>query len=157
MNEDVNILFNSTDILTQHLRYQQIYTYAHTILAYLRDFPMYMKQIATFTMDYINAAMTNILSPNILPVEELRNMLRHIESQLPSIEHLSTLSDDTLHFYWYLNIHMLIADGIFLLLIDVPIQDRTQQLNQWDFQPTSLNQQNISSVQSPPQIHRSHL
>ena len=41
VNEDVNTLFNITDILTLHLRHQQIYTYAHTILAYLRDFFKY--------------------------------------------------------------------------------------------------------------------
>ena len=36
-NEDMNILLNVTDVLMQHLRYHQIYTYAHTISAYLRD------------------------------------------------------------------------------------------------------------------------
>ena len=63
VNEDGNILFNITSVLTQHLKYQQIYTYAHTLLAYLRDCLIYMRQVATHTMDYINAAMTNILSP----------------------------------------------------------------------------------------------
>ena len=83
-----------------------------------------MRQVATHTMDYADAAMTNILSPDILPVEVLRGMLRHIESQLPSIMHLLKSSDDTLHFYLYLKTHMLVADGQFLLLIDVPIHDR---------------------------------
>ena len=54
--------------------------------------------------------MTNILPPNILPVDELRRMLRHIESQLPSIMHLPISSDDTLHFYQYLKTHVLKAD-----------------------------------------------
>ena len=31
-------------------------------------------------MDYVDAATTNILSPDIVHVEDLRNMLRHIES-----------------------------------------------------------------------------
>ena len=57
VNEDVNTLFNITNILTQHLRYHQIYTYACTILAYLT----YMGQFEIHTMDYVNAAMTNIL------------------------------------------------------------------------------------------------
>ena len=74
-NEYMNILFNITDTLMQHLRYHQIYTYAHTILAYLRDCLTYMRQVATHTMDYVDAVMTNILSPDILPVEELRTML----------------------------------------------------------------------------------
>ena len=46
-NEDVNKLFNIIDMLTQHLTYHQIYTYAHTILAYLRDCITYMRQVAT--------------------------------------------------------------------------------------------------------------
>ena len=51
--------------------------YMHTILAYLRDFLIYMKQVAIHMMDYVDAATTNILSPDILPVEDLRNMFRH--------------------------------------------------------------------------------
>ena len=46
-NTDVNILFNITDILTQCVGYQQIYTYACTILVYLRDSFTYMRQVAT--------------------------------------------------------------------------------------------------------------
>ena len=79
-------------------------------------------------MHYVDAATTNILSPDILPMEDLRNMLRHIESQLPSTMHLPISSDDTLHFYQYLNTHVFIGEGWFLLLIDVPIQNRAQQL-----------------------------
>ena len=40
--EDVNILFNITDVVRQHLRYHQIYTYAHTLLTDLRDSLIYM-------------------------------------------------------------------------------------------------------------------
>ena len=87
-NEDMNILFNITDVLMQHLRYHQIYTYAHTILAYLRDCLTYLRQVTTHTMDNVDTVMTNILLPDILPVEELRTMLWHIELQLPSIVHL---------------------------------------------------------------------
>ena len=31
-------------------------------------------------MDFVDAATTNVLSPDILPVEDMRNMLWHIES-----------------------------------------------------------------------------
>ena len=55
-------------------------------------------------------------------------MLRHIESELPSTMHLPISSYYTLHFYMYLSAHVLIADGQFLLLIDVPIHNRAQQL-----------------------------
>ena len=37
--------------------------------------------------------------------------------------HLHVSSDDTLHFYRYLNMHKLMVKGQFLLLIDVPIQN----------------------------------
>ena len=86
-----------------------MYIYMCTILAYLRDSLMYMRQAAIYTIDHVDAATTNILSPDILPVEDLRNMLRHIESELPSIMHLPISLDSTLHFYWYLNTHVLLA------------------------------------------------
>ena len=56
-------------------------------------------------------------------------MLFHIEETLPSTLHLPVSTEDTLHFYWYLHTHVLIANKQFLLLIDVPIQDRSQKLS----------------------------
>ena len=55
-------------------------------------------------------------------------MLIHIEETLPSTLHLPVSLDDTLHFYRYLCTHVLIANKQFILLIDVPIQDRSQQI-----------------------------
>ena len=55
-------------------------------------------------------------------------MLIHIEALLPSTMHLPVSSDDRLHFYRYLCIHILVAEEQFLLLIDICIQDCTQQL-----------------------------
>ena len=78
-NEDLNRLFNITEILTQCIRHQQMYIYMYTILAYLRDSLIYMRQVDIHMMNDVDVATTNILSPNILPVEDLRNMLRHIE------------------------------------------------------------------------------
>ena len=91
-----------------------------------------MRQVTKHTMEYVDAAMINILSPAILPVEELRTRVRHIKAQLPFIMHLPVSLDDTLHFYAYLKTHMLAADVQFLLLIDIPIQDRPQQLQTYD-------------------------
>ena len=79
-------------------------------------------------MDYINVATTGILSPHILPVQDLWKMLKYIEHTLPSMMHLLISSEDTLHFYRHLCTHILIADEQFLLLIDVPIQDLAQQI-----------------------------
>ena len=79
-------------------------------------------------MDYIDAATTGILSPHVLSVEDLWEMLIHIEAELPPTMHLPASLDDTLHFYRYLHTHVLVVGEQFLLLIDVPIQDLTQQL-----------------------------
>ena len=83
----------------QHLRYDQIYTYACIILAYLIYYLTYMRQVATLTVDYVDAAMTNILSPDILPVEEPGTMIKCIKVQLPSIMHLPISLANTLHLY----------------------------------------------------------
>ena len=86
------------------------------------------EQVGTNTMDYVDVTTTNILSLDILLVKELKGMLRHIESQLPSIMHLPISSDNILHSYRYLKTHVLIAEEQFPLLIGVSIQDRAQKL-----------------------------
>ena len=83
-------------------------------------------------MDYINAATIGILSPHILPIQDLRKMLKYIEDTLPSMMHLPISSDDTLHFNGYLCTHILITDEQFLLLGDMPIQDREQQIEVYE-------------------------
>ena len=84
-------------------------------------FPILHERSHLHTMDYTDTATTRILSPHILPVEDFRQMLLHSEETLPSTMHLSVLSQDALHFYWYQQTHILIADEQFLLLINVPI------------------------------------
>ena len=79
-------------------------------------------------MDYIDAATSGILSLHILSVIKLQKMLLHMEETLPLMLHLPVSSDDTLHFYRYLHTHILTANKQFLLLIDVPIQDRSQKI-----------------------------
>ena len=143
-NEDLDRLFNIIEVLTQHMRYQQMFIYMHTMLAYFRDLLTYMKQVSKHMMDFVDAATTNVLSPDILPVKDLRNMLRHIESELPLMMHLSISLDDILHFYWYLSTHVLITDGQFLLLIDVAIQNRAQQLQIYEIFSLPVPHNNLS-------------
>ena len=81
--------------------------------------------VSAHTMDYIDAAMSGILSPHVLLVMDLHKMLLHISDALPPTLHLPISPDDTLHFYRYLHTHVLIKNKQFLLLIDVPIQDRS--------------------------------
>ena len=49
-------------------------------------------------MDYIDAATTGILSQHILPVQDLRKMLKYIEDTLPSMMDLPISLEDTLTF-----------------------------------------------------------
>ena len=77
------------------------------------------------TMDYIDADTSGTLSPHILPLIDLQKMLSHIADALPPMLHLPVSPDDTLHFYRYLCTHILIENKQFLLLIDLPIQDRS--------------------------------
>ena len=79
-------------------------------------------------MEYINAATSGTLSPHVLPVIDLQKMLQHIADTLPPILHLPISPEDTLHFYRYLHTHVLIKNKQFLLLIDILIQDRSQQI-----------------------------
>ena len=67
-----------------------------------------------------------------------------MESELPSTMHLP-ISDDTLHFYQYLSTHVLIAEGQFLLLIDVPIQNRAQQLQIYEVFNLPVPHSNLSA------------
>ena len=59
--------------------------------------------------------------------------------------HLPISLDDTLHFYWYLKMHMLMAYGQFLLLINIPIQDRPQQLQIYEIFNLPVPQSDISA------------
>ena len=96
-------------------------------------------------MDYIDAATSGTLSPHILPVVDLQRMLQHIADSLPSTLCLLVLPDDTLHFYRYLHTHVLIENKQFLLLIDVPIQDRSHQIFIHEIITLSIPQGNYSA------------
>ena len=66
-NEDLNRLFKITEVWKQSIRYQQMYIYMHTILAYLRHSLTYMRKVPIHMMDYVDAATTNILSLTYFP------------------------------------------------------------------------------------------
>ena len=71
-----------------------------------------MIDVATHAMDYVDAATTGIFSPHILPIEDLRKMLSHIEETLSSTMHLTVSSEDTFHFYRHLHTQILIPHNI---------------------------------------------
>ena len=96
-------------------------------------------------MDYIDAATTGTLSPHIFPIMDLKKMLSHIEETRPSTLHLPVSSEDSLHLYYYLHTHVLIANKQFLLLIDVPVQDWSQQLTIYKYFTLSIPHGNFTA------------
>ena len=126
---DVNNLYNLTTSLPTSLSYHQLIVHIRSVLANLQDSLSYITTVSMHTMGYINAATTGTLSPHVLPITDLQKMLSHIEETLLPTLYLPVSFEDTLHFYQYLCIHFLIANKQFLLLIDVPIQDQSQQLS----------------------------
>ena len=157
-HQDVTMLYNITSSLYTILNYQQIVIHICSILANIRDSLYYMRQVAMHVIDYIDAVTTGILSPHLLPVEDLWKMLIHIEEALPLTMHLPVSSEDTLHFYRYLHTHVLIAVKQFLLVIDAPIQDHTQQLlNISGLQFSHTTWKLISTLQYRQQIIRHSL
>ena len=126
---NVNNLYNLTTLIATSLSYHQLILHIMSVLANLWDSLSYMRTDSMHTMDNANAAMTGTLSPHILHIMDLKKMLVHIDVTLPPTLHLPVSSEDTFHFYRYLCIHVLIANKQFLFLIDVPIQDRSQQLS----------------------------
>ena len=126
---DVNNLYIITTLLYTSQSYHHLILHIRSVLAYLCNLLSHIRTVSMHTMDYIDAGTTRTLSPHILPIEDLKQMLSHIEETLPPTMHLPVSSEDTLHFYRYLHTHILIASRQFLLLIDIPIQDHAQQIS----------------------------
>ena len=127
-NEDIRALFNITNQLATQVQVQNIVLHLRAMLANLRDCLHFMKQLANHVLEYIDTATTSTLTPHQIPVPDLQQMLYRIESELPPNLYLPIPSSDPLHFYRYLQTHVLVEENQFLLLIDVPIQDRAQQI-----------------------------
>ena len=70
-HSDVTTCFNITSSIYTGINYQQILLHIHSILANLWDSLYYMRHIAMHVMGYVDAATTGILSPHVLPVEDL--------------------------------------------------------------------------------------
>ena len=127
-NKDIRALFNITNQLATQVQVQNIVLHLRAMLANLRDCLHFMKQLANHVLEYIDTATTGTLTPHLIPVPDLQQMLYQIESELPPNMHLLIPSSDLLHFYRYLRTHLLVEENQFLLLIDVPIQDRAWQI-----------------------------
>ena len=124
--QDIHNLYNLTTSLVASININQMILHIRSVFANLRDSLHYLRTVSTHTMDYIDAATSGILSPHVLPVADLQKMVNHIADTLPPT--LPIPPEDTLHFYRYLRTHVLIENKQFLLLIDIPIQDRACQI-----------------------------
>ena len=127
-SHDINNLYNLITSLMTSINFHQLILHIRSVFANLCDSLNYIWMVSAHTMNDINAATSGTLSPHILPVIDLQRMLLHMADSLPPMLHLSVLPDDTLHFYRYLCTHILIENKQFLLLIDIPIQDRSWQI-----------------------------
>ena len=106
---DVNNLYITT-LQATSLSYYQLVLCIRSVLANLWDSLSYMRAVSMHTMDYVDTATTGTLSPYVLPIMDLKQMLSHIEETLPSTMHLPDSPEDTLHFYRFLYTHILIAN-----------------------------------------------
>ena len=83
MVQDVNNLHNNTTSLTTSLSFYQLVLHIRSVLANLWDLLSYIRTGSMCIMDYVNAATTGTLSPHIIPITDLKQMLSHIEETLP--------------------------------------------------------------------------
>ena len=124
-SHDINNLYNLTTSLATSINFNQMILHIRSVFANLHDSLNYIRMVSTHTMECIDMATSGTLFPHVLPVIDLQKMLQHIDDTLPPTLHLPISPEDTLHFYRYLHTHILIENKQFLLLIDIPIQDRS--------------------------------
>ena len=111
-SHDIN-LYNQTTLLATSISFHQLILCIGSVLASLHDSLCYIRTVSTHTMDYIDAATSGTLSPDILTIMDLQKMLIHIEETLPPTLHLPVSSDNALHFYRYVHTHSDSQQGVF--------------------------------------------
>ena len=124
-SNDINTLYNWTTSLATSINFNHMILHIRSVFANLCVSLNYIQMVSTHAMEYINTATSGTLSPHVLPVIDLQRMLQHIADTLPRTLHLPISLENTLHLYRYLCTHILIKNKQFLLLIDIPIQDRS--------------------------------
>ena len=92
---DVNNLYNITTSLSTSLSYYLLVLHTRSVLANLLHSLSYIRSVSMHVMDYIDAATTGTLSPHILPITGLKQILSHIEEAVPTTMHLPVSSEDT--------------------------------------------------------------
>ena len=127
LDQGISYLTNFTTILNNRIEMNRILLHYRNVLSTLRDCLSYLRDSANHVIAYIHTATTGILTPEVLPLPQLQTILQQIEDKIPSNMGLPISSSATLHAYRYMRTHMLAAASEFILLIDIPIQDKSQQ------------------------------
>ena len=144
-SHDINNLYNLTTSLATSINFCQMILHIRSVFGNLHVSVNYIQMVSAHTMDYIDAAAPGTLSPHVLPVLDLQRMLQHIADTLPPTLHLPISPEDTLHFYRYMHTHVLVENKQFLLLIDMPIQDRSRQITIHQILTLDIPQGNYSA------------
>ena len=120
MAQNVSNPYNLTTSLVTSLSYFQLVLHIGSVLANLHDSLSYIKSVSMHIMGYVHAATTGTLSPNILPIADLKQMLSHIDESLPTTMLLPVSSEGTLHFYRHMCTDVLIANRQFFATYRCP-------------------------------------
>ena len=99
---DVNNLYNITTPLSTSLSYYQLVLHIRSVLENLQDSLFYIRSVSMHIMDYVDAATRGTLSPHVLPIMDLQQMLSHTEETLPTTMHLPVPSED----YTFIGTHI---------------------------------------------------
>ena len=157
-NEDIRALFNITNQLATQVQVQNIILHLRAMLTNLRDCLHFMKQLANHVLEYIDTATTGTLTPNLIPVPDLQQMLYRIESELLPNMHLPIPSSDPLHIYRYLRMHILVEENQFLLLTRRSHSGQsTTDPNLPNNQLTSTSRKLFNEIHHGNEIFRSHI
>ena len=157
-NEDIRALFNITNQLATQVQVQNIILHLRAMLANLRDCLHFMKQLANHVLEYIDTTTTGTLMPHLMPVPDLQQMLCRIESELPPNMHLPIPSSDPLHFYRYLQTHVLVEENQILIIDRCSHSGQsTTDPNLPNHQFTSTSRKLFNEIHHGNQIFRSHL
>ena len=124
-SQDINNLYNLTTSLATSINFNQMILHMRSVFANLQDSLHYIQMVSTHTTSHshLQNTVTTCFTSQIY-----KRCYEHIADTLPPTLHLPISPEDTLHFYRYLHTHVLIENKQFLLLIDVPIQDRACQI-----------------------------
>ena len=146
MSHDINNLYNITSSLAVSISFNQLTLLMRSILTNLQDLFHYIRTVSTHAIDYVDATTCGMLSLHTLPhVGPTNDANTHTGCTTYTL-HLPISPEENLHIYRYLRTHVLIADKQFLLLIDVPIQDRSQFITIYQVFPIPIPHGNFSAT-----------